>query len=61
MDRDDWSFKAVAQNKGHRYEIKVRTFVSAERAAKQILTHNELFDSARVEDRKGNTLRVVKR
>lgn len=61
MDRDEWSFKAVAENRGHRYEIKVRTFASAERAAKQILKHNEVFDSARVEDRKGNVLKVVKR
>lgn len=61
MDRDEWAFKAVAENRGHRYEIKTRTFASAERAAKQIMNHNEIFDSARVEDRKGNVIKVVRK
>lgn len=61
MDRDEWEFKAVAEAKRHRYEVKTKTFASAERSARQILNHNEVFDSARVEDRKGQTLRVVRR
>lgn len=61
VDRDDWSFKAVAHNGRHHYEIKTSTFASAERSARQILKHNEIFDCAHVEDRKGQTLRVIGR
>ena len=58
MDRDEWRFKAVGENGRHRYEVKERSFAGAER---QILRHNEVFDVARIEDRKGNTLKVVTR
>ena len=61
MNRDEWEFKAVAESGRHRYEIKSKTFASAERSARQILKHNEVFSSARVEDRKGQTLRGVGR
>lgn len=61
MERDEWAFKAVAEYGRHRYEIKTKSFDSAERSARQILRHNEIFDKARVEDRKGQTLRVIGR
>lgn len=61
MDRDEWNFRAVAESGRHRYEVKTKTFASAERSARQILRHNEVFDSVRVEDRKGQTLKVVRR
>lgn len=61
MDRDEWRFKAVGGHGRHRYEVKERSFAGAERCCRQILRHNEVFEVARIEDRKGNVLKVVTR
>lgn len=61
MDRDEWRFKAVGEHGRHRYEVKERSFAGAERVCRQILRHNEVFDAARIEDRKGNILKVIRR
>ena len=61
MDRDEWKFLAVGEKGRHRYEVKEHSFAWAERCCRQILRHNEVFEVARIEDRKGNTLKVIRR
>lgn len=53
----------VAEGKYRNLTVTVRctTFASAVRAAKQIISHNDVIDTACVRDRKGNVLKVVSR
>ena len=53
----------VAEGKYRNLTVTIRctTYASAVRAAKQIIAHNEMIESACVRDRKGNVLKVVEK
>lgn len=58
---DVYNFTAVGNYRNLTVTVKCSTFESAMRACRQILSHNDVIESARIEDRKGNVLKVIKR
>ena len=61
MNRDELYFVAVGEYKNLKVTVKTLTFASAIRACSQIMNHNPEIDTCHVEDRKGNTLKIVTR
>lgn len=53
----------IAEGKYRNLTVTVRctTYGTAVRAAKQIIAHNDMIDTACVKDRKGNVLKVIGR
>lgn len=61
MNSNESHFVAVGVYRNLRVTVRTNTFEEAIRACKQIMFHNPPIITCHIEDRKGNTLKVVKR